>query len=111
MAQPARPSRAGSEIVSPDVACAVQTVMSRDHILHKVRTALGRSADQAPPPAPPARISIPAIVREAKIESFLDRLGALAGKAFPAATPGHSPHYVPPLSDAPPPSVSHSPFL
>src|SRR5260370_4882017 len=54
--------------------------MSRDYILHKVRTALGRSVDQPPPPAPSVRISIPSIGMEAKIDSFCRRLEALAGK-------------------------------
>lgn len=85
--------------------------MSRDHILHKVRTALGRSADQAPPPAPAARISIPAIGREAKIESFFDRLEALAGKTFRAATPGDALDYVRRVLDGRPAVASNAPFL
>ena len=35
--------------------------MSRDNILHKVRTALGRSAGQAPAEAPPVRLRIPEV--------------------------------------------------
>src|SRR5260370_41777221 len=108
MAQPARPASASSEIVPPDVACQTQTIMSRDHILHKVRTALGRSADQPPPPAPPARISIPAIGREAKIESFFERLEALAGKTFRAATPGEALDYVRRVVDGRPTVASNA---
>ena len=50
MAEPARSAGPGAEAVPPDVARPVETLMSRDYILHKVRTALGRSVDQAPPP-------------------------------------------------------------
>src|SRR5258707_8173860 len=58
--------------------------MSRDYILHKVRTALGRSVDQPPAPAPPARIVVPSVGVEAKIDSFCERLQSLAGKAYRA---------------------------
>jgi L-lactate utilization protein LutC len=85
--------------------------MSRDHILHKVRTALGRSADQPPPPAPPARISIPEIGREARIESFFDRLEALAGKTFRAHTAGDALDYVRRVVDGRPAVASNAPFL
>jgi Uncharacterized conserved protein len=85
--------------------------MSRDHILHKVRTALGRTFDQPPPPAPPARISIPAIGSEAKIESFFNRLEALAGKTFRAATPDDALEYVRRVVDGRPAVASNAPFL
>ena len=68
--------------------------MSRDNILHKVRTALGRSVDQSPPPAPPARISVPSIGLEAKIGSFLERLEALAGKTYHAHSAADALAYV-----------------
>jgi L-lactate utilization protein LutC len=55
--------------------------MSRDHILHRVRTALGRSAGQAPPPPPLARLRIPEISLDDRAASFIVRLEALAGKA------------------------------
>jgi L-lactate dehydrogenase complex protein LldG len=60
--------------------------MSRDYILHKVRTALGRSVDQAPPPAPAVRIAVPAVSLEKKIDSFCERLEALAGKTHRATS-------------------------
>jgi L-lactate dehydrogenase complex protein LldG len=56
--------------------------MSRDYILHKVRTALGRSVDQAPPPPPPVRLDVPTVGIEKKIDSFCQRLEALAGKTY-----------------------------
>jgi len=60
--------------------------MSRDYILHKVRTALGRSVDQPPPAPPPARIAVPTAGMEEKIDSFCRRLEALAGKTHRAGS-------------------------
>ena len=61
--------------------------MSRDHILHHVRTSLGRGAGQPPAEPPAARIRIPSADPEARIASFRQRLEALAGKTHRAATP------------------------
>lgn len=44
---------------------------AREHILHKVRTALGRSAGQPPEPAPEARLRAPAVDREERIRRML----------------------------------------
>jgi L-lactate dehydrogenase complex protein LldG len=55
--------------------------MSRDNILHKIRTALGRGAGQAVADPPPARICIPGVPMEARIASVLERVRALAGVA------------------------------
>jgi len=81
MAEPARFTRPGAQDVPPDVADQVETnqvetIMSRDYILHKVRTALGRSVDQPPPAPPPVRIVVPEVGMEAKIDSFCARLGS-----------------------------------
>jgi len=54
---------------------------SRDHILHRVRTALGRSAGQEPGDVPPVRLRVPEVAMEARAASFITRLEALAGKA------------------------------
>jgi L-lactate utilization protein LutC len=59
--------------------------MSREQILHRVRTALGRSAGQAPAAPPPVRIRVPEIDMEARISMMLDRVSALAGKTCRAA--------------------------
>ncbi len=58
--------------------------MSREKVLHKVRTALGRSAGQPASPAPPVMLSVPEVSIETRIESFVCALQALAGKTFVA---------------------------
>jgi L-lactate dehydrogenase complex protein LldG len=68
--------------------------MSRDYILHKVRTALGRSVDQDPPPPPPVRLSVPSVGMDAKIESFCQRLEALNGKTHRAESLDDALEYV-----------------
>lgn len=68
--------------------------MSREDILHKTRTALGRAAGQAPEPVPDARIVIPEAEIEARIEAFFCALGKLAGKTYLAASPADARGYV-----------------
>lgn len=61
--------------------------MTRDHILHRIRTALGRSAGQTPSAdLPPVRLVVPDVDREARIRLFTARLDALGGKVQRAAT-------------------------
>jgi L-lactate dehydrogenase complex protein LldG len=60
--------------------------MSRDHILHKVRTALGRSAGQAPPPPPEVRLRVPEMDLAARLQHFRTALEALGGTFFVAAS-------------------------
>lgn len=85
--------------------------MSRDHILHKVRTALGRSVDQTPPPAPPARIVIPAVGMADKIDSFCERLEALAGKTHRATSHADALNYVRGVVGDRPAVASNAPLL
>lgn len=61
--------------------------MSRDYILHKVRTAIGRSAGQPPAAAPEPRLRLPRYSLEEKIERFQAAIEKLAGKAFVAPSP------------------------
>ena len=68
--------------------------MSRDNILHKVRTALGRSVGQPTPQLPPPRIVVPTISIDAKIASFCQRLDALAGKTHVASSAADACDYV-----------------
>jgi L-lactate dehydrogenase complex protein LldG len=61
--------------------------VSRDNILHRIRTALGRGAGQAVADPPPARIRIPQVAMEARVASLLERLRALAAEAVESADP------------------------
>ncbi len=60
--------------------------MSRDEILERVRTALGRHTGEPAPDPPPVRIRIPEVSRETRIASLLTRVDALAGRGLRAAT-------------------------
>src|SRR5678815_4848669 len=68
--------------------------MSRDNILHKVRTALGRTANQEPSACPPVRIVVPTPSLEAKIDSFCREFEALNGKIHRAVSANHALDYV-----------------
>jgi len=68
--------------------------MSREAVLHKVRTALGRSAGQAIEKPPPVRLPIPEVGIEARIQSFCERIEALAGKTHRAASTADAREYV-----------------
>jgi L-lactate dehydrogenase complex protein LldG len=61
--------------------------VSRDNILHKIRTALGRGAGQAVPDPPPARIRVPQVPVEARVSSMLERVRALAAEAVESDDP------------------------
>jgi len=54
-------------------------MMSRDNILHRVRTALGRCSGQAVGDVPPVRIRFPEVDMEARMASMQERLEALGG--------------------------------
>ncbi len=62
-------------------------LVSRDSILHKIRTALGRGAGQAVADPPPVRIRIPQVPVEDRIASLLLRVQALAGEAVVSDDP------------------------
>jgi L-lactate dehydrogenase complex protein LldG len=64
--------------------------MSRDNILHRVRTALGRSAGQAVADPPPVRIRVPQVEMETRIASMRTRVEALAGKTHHVVTPAEA---------------------
>jgi L-lactate dehydrogenase complex protein LldG len=63
---------------------------SREAVLRKVRTALGRSAGQGVPPAPLPLIRIPAMEMEQRIERFNAAWEKLNGKAYRAASLGEA---------------------
>jgi L-lactate dehydrogenase complex protein LldG len=60
--------------------------MSRENILHKVRTALGRSAGQPTSPPPPVRLRVPVVDTESRIVTMMMRIEALAGKTYRVGT-------------------------
>src|SRR5690242_14541608 len=91
LAQPERPAAFAAQELPADVAGAL---MSREHVLHKVRTALGRSAGQPVEEPPPVRLSIAETGIEARIESFCARIEALAGKTYRAKSPEDARGYV-----------------
>jgi L-lactate dehydrogenase complex protein LldG len=68
--------------------------MARDQLLHKVRTALGRSAGQPPDPPPPVDLRIPEMSLEDRIGEFTHRLELLAGKVACVLTAREAAEYV-----------------
>jgi L-lactate utilization protein LutC len=84
--------------------------MGRDSILHKVRTALGRSAGQESVP-PPARIRIPEVALEDRICSFCSALEALAGKSLVAPSKEAALEYVSKVIEGGTAIASNAPFL
>ncbi|MGH9658538.1 MAG: LutC/YkgG family protein [Bryobacteraceae bacterium] len=85
--------------------------MSRDHVLHKIRTALGRNAGQPTEPPPPVRLQIPEVDLESRIASFRARVEALAGKTHRAADGGGARDYVASVAGDRPAIASNAPFL
>jgi L-lactate dehydrogenase complex protein LldG len=68
--------------------------MSREHVLHKVRTALARSTGQPVEQPPPVYLRVPVMDLEDRIETFCGRVEALAGKAHRATSEGDARAYV-----------------
>lgn len=85
--------------------------MSRDHILHKVRTALGRSAGQPPTLVPEARLRVPEMDLETRLARFSRALEALGGKFHRAASMDDARAYVAALVDGRSAVASNSPYL
>ena len=61
--------------------------MSRETILHRIRTGIGRSAGQPPAAPPPVRLRIPQTDLDARIDSLIVRVRALAARAESTADP------------------------
>jgi len=85
--------------------------MSRDYILHKVRTALGRSVDQPPASPPEVRLSIPEMDLEARVASFCGKLEGLAGKTYRATSREVARNYAAELVRGRNAVASNTPFL
>jgi L-lactate dehydrogenase complex protein LldG len=62
-------------------------LMSRENILHRIRTGLGRSAGEPVAPPPPVRLRIPEVEMESRIATMRMRIEALAGKTEVTADP------------------------
>lgn len=85
--------------------------MSREAVLNKVRTALGRSTGQAIAPPPPVRLRVDSVDAETRVESMLRAVEALAGKARRATTGEDARAYVGAVLDGKTAVASNAPFL
>ncbi len=85
--------------------------MSREHILHKVRTAIGRSAGQPPEPVPPPLLLVPEWTVEQRVARFLECIGKLAGKTMIAASPEAARAYARSLLEGKKAVASNASFL
>ncbi|MSV30391.1 MAG: hypothetical protein EXQ52_16860 [Bryobacterales bacterium] len=85
--------------------------MSRELILDKVRKALGRTQGQPPPPLPPARIRIAEVSMDSRVAGMLQKVEALAGKTFLAATLAEAANYAASVIDGREAVASNAPFL
>jgi L-lactate dehydrogenase complex protein LldG len=88
-----------------------EELMARDYILHKVRTALGRSAGQVPSEVPAARIVIPEMDLESRIQTFFSCIEKLSGKTYRAASPEDARAYVAQLVGGKTAVASNAPLL
>jgi L-lactate dehydrogenase complex protein LldG len=85
--------------------------LSRDIILDRVRTALGRRAAQPPTEPPAARISIPEVSTPERIEQFRRALEKLAGHFYVAGSKQDARAYVQRLLAGRKAVASNSPYL
>lgn len=85
--------------------------MSRENVLHKVRTALSRTAGQPPAVIPPVRLRIPEMDAETRAGTLLRKVEALAGKTRRAPTTREARDYVATVLNGRPAVASNAPFL
>jgi len=85
--------------------------MSREHILHRVRTAIGRSAGQPPSAAPAVRIRVPDDESSARTATMLACVEALAGKTYHATSPEDACAFVAAAIAGKSSLASNAPFL
>jgi len=85
--------------------------MSRDFILHRVRTALGRSAAQPPPPAPEVQLPVREVPLERRIEIFSAALEKLGGRTVVAASAEEARAYAARLVEGKRAVASNAPLL
>ena len=85
--------------------------MSREAILGKVRTALGRSPGQAIAELPPVRLRMPQMDPETRIARMLSAVQALAGNTLRAASPAEARAYVAAVLQGKTAVASNAPYL
>jgi L-lactate utilization protein LutC len=88
-----------------------ESLMSRDNILHKVRTALGRSAGQAVADVPPVRLRVREAAMEDRIALMMARLEALAAKTARVPTMDAAREFVAAAIAGKTAVASNAPFL
>ncbi len=86
-------------------------MMAREHILHKVRTALGRTAGRPITDPPPVRLWVPEVDLESRIAEFLGRVQALNGKTRRVANSADARDYLNALLAGRAAVASNSPVL
>lgn len=85
--------------------------MQRDQMLHKVRSALGRSVGQAPEPPPPVDLRVPVMAMADRIDHFRHRLELLAGKTACVRSGREAAEYVESILAGREAVASNAPFL
>ncbi len=85
--------------------------MSRDAVLNKVRTALGRSPGQGIAEPPAVRLRAAGMDSEVRVASMLRAVEALAGKTHRAATRADARAYVAAVIDGRTAVASNAPYL
>jgi len=85
--------------------------MSRDNILHRVRTAIGRSAGQEPEAPPPPLLKIPEVSMDRRIELFSAALEKLSGQAHIAGSQEEAHRVVASLIEGKSAVASNAPYL
>jgi L-lactate dehydrogenase complex protein LldG len=86
-------------------------MISRDHILNKVRTALGHAVGRTAATPPPVRLCVPAWTVEERWQRFASALEKLGGNAVRVSEPAEARRYVAGLTCGRAAVASRSPFL
>src|SRR5437016_925411 len=114
LAERARPAAGAAQKLPRNVETAMTSqpqTASRENILHRVRTALGRSAAQPPADPPPVRLRIPEVDIETRIATMMMRIEALAGKTYRVSTEEEACALVAQMVEGKAAVASNSPYL